>query len=295
MAIAAGYSWRAQDPRVRWRSYLATVLVQVLVIAALLWFCFETPLPLPGEEGITVSFGTENSGRNAETPAYIPPATQRVTPAQVEERDESLTQDFEDAPEVRAKPAKEQPKPKQPKPAKPQPTQQNSPKPQQQNRPQEEEPPKPQVNRDALFPSNTPQPPSEGQGSGGAIGNQGRYDGSTAGAGSGAGQGQGTGGKGQGAGPGGSGISYSLGGRVALQLPSPEYPNQKSGKVVVRVRVNRHGAVVSAEAGVKGSTTLDASLLAAAQAAALRANFDVQSDAPETQVGTITYIFKIKQ
>ena len=94
MAIAAGYSWRAQDPRVRWRSYLATVLVQVLVIAALLWFCFETPLPLPGEEGITVSFGTENSGRNAETPAYIPPATQRVTPAQVEERDESLTQDF---------------------------------------------------------------------------------------------------------------------------------------------------------------------------------------------------------
>jgi len=103
MAIAAGYSWRAQDPRVRWRSYLATVLVQVLVIAALLWFCFETPLPLPGEEGITVSFGTENSGRNAETPAYIPPATQRVTPAQVEERDESLTQDFEDAPEVRGK------------------------------------------------------------------------------------------------------------------------------------------------------------------------------------------------
>ena len=292
MAIAAGYSWRAQDPRVRWRSYLATVLVQVLVIVALLWFCLETPLPLPGEEGITVSFGTENSGRNAETPEYIPPATQRVTPVQAEERDESLTQDFEDAPEVRAKPAKAQPKPK---PEKPQPTRQNSPKPQQQNRPQEEESPKPQVNRDALFPSNTPQPPSEGQGSGGAIGNQGRYDGSTAGAGSGAGQGQGTGGKGQGAGPGGSGISYSLGGRVALQLPSPEYPNQKSGKVVVRVRVNRQGAVVSAEAGVKGSTTLDASLLAAAQAAALRANFDVQSDAPETQVGTITYIFKIKQ
>lgn len=294
MAIAAGYSWRAQDPRVRWRSYLATVLVQVLVIAALLWFCFETPLPLPGEEGITVSFGAENSGRNAETPAYVPPAVQRAPSPQVEERDESLTQDFEDAPEVRAKPAKPQPKPKQPKPEKPQPTQQNAPKPQQ-SRPQEETSPKPQVNRDALFPSSTPQPSSEGQGSGGEIGNQGRYDGSTAGAGSGAGQGQGTGGKGQGAGPGGSGISYSLGGRVALQLPSPEYPNQKSGKVVVRVRVNRQGAVVSAEPGVKGSTTLDASLLAAAQAAALRANFDVQSDAPETQVGTITYIFKIKQ
>jgi len=46
--------------------------------------------------------------------------------------------------------------------------------------------------------------------------------------------------------------------------------------------------------GVKGSTTLDANLLAAAKRAALKAKFDKKPDAPAYQKGTITYYFKLQ-
>ena len=65
--------------------------------------------------------------------------------------------------------------------------------------------------------------------------------------------------------------------------------------MVVKVWVDRQGRVLRAEAGEKGSTTFDSSLLQAAQTAALRATFDVTADAPDTQMGTITYVFRLKQ
>jgi TonB family protein len=93
---------------------------------------------------------------------------------------------------------------------------------------------------------------------------------------------------------GGGGINFSLAGRNPVNLPKPEYNAQVSGTVVVRIRVNREGKVISAEPGVKGSNILDENLLAAAKKAALNARFNAKSDAAYTQAGTITYHFVLQ-
>ena len=55
--------------------------------------------------------------------------------------------------------------------------------------------------------------------------------------------------------------------------------------------VNKAGLVTKAEAGVKGSTTADPQMIAAARKAALQARFNADENAPSFQVGTITYRF----
>ena len=76
-------------------------------------------------------------------------------------------------------------------------------------------------------------------------------------------------------------------------LPVPEFPGgNRGGKVVIRVSVNRAGAVTDAAFEPKGSTTTDAVLVEAAIKAARKARF-TESQA-FMQGGTITYIFKLK-
>ena len=95
-------------------------------------------------------------------------------------------------------------------------------------------------------------------------------------------------------GPGGlgdEGILFSLEGRTPQSLPKPEYNYQVEGIVVVEVTVDLNGNVTTANPGVKGSTTLNEHLMAAAKKAALAAKFDRKPDAPAFQKGTITYNF----
>ncbi len=75
-------------------------------------------------------------------------------------------------------------------------------------------------------------------------------------------------------------------------LPRPAYPGTQSGKVVVYVTVDAKGNVTRAEYQQKGSTTNDASLVAAALAAARKARF-TESRAT-VQGGTITYLFRME-
>jgi outer membrane biosynthesis protein TonB len=109
------------------------------------------------------------------------------------------------------------------------------------------------------------------------------------------GEGAGTGnGKGTGTGPGdgaGDGISYSLGGRGSLMLHKPSYDSKEQGKVVVTIKVDKKGNVVSAVAGAKGTNVSDHTLWQLAKDAALRSRFIADPKAPDTQVGTITYNF----
>jgi outer membrane biosynthesis protein TonB len=100
--------------------------------------------------------------------------------------------------------------------------------------------------------------------------------------------------RGDGSGLGTDGVGYDLAGRKALSLPHPKYEIQEEGIVVVEVTVDRTGKVVSAREGVRGSTTLNADLRKVARDAALLARFDVKNDAPNVQVGTITYHFKLR-
>lgn len=89
--------------------------------------------------------------------------------------------------------------------------------------------------------------------------------------------------------------SAKLKGRTIMgSLPIPGYNVQNSGKVVVRIFVNREGTVTVAQPGFTGTTVNDKSLWDAARNAALKAKFNTSNSAPESQEGTITYIFKLK-
>ncbi|MDR2652351.1 MAG: energy transducer TonB [Prevotellaceae bacterium] len=90
------------------------------------------------------------------------------------------------------------------------------------------------------------------------------------------------------------GVSFSLQGRsVSGGFPKPVYKLQKSGKVVVEIRVDQNGVVTYARATAKGSTLQDAAMWKAAEDAARLARFNVNKNAAISQMGTITYIFKL--
>jgi outer membrane biosynthesis protein TonB len=161
----------------------------------------------------------------------------------------------------------------------------------------------PVVNPNALFKKHNT---GGSEGETGSPGDQGNKDGSLysknhygTGLGDGSGIGPGSGsGKGSGKGPGtgsgeGPGISYSLKDRSPLSLPKPNDISQKEGKVVVEIKVNSDGAVVYANAGIKGSTTTDVYLCKIAKEAALKARFSKKTGAPD-QIGTITYHFVLQ-
>ncbi len=97
-----------------------------------------------------------------------------------------------------------------------------------------------------------------------------------------------------GGGHGVSGGSFSLDGRALIgSLPQAAYSVQEEGNVVVEIRVDRNGNVVSATARLQGSTTSNTTLWKAAVEAAKKAKFNVSQSATAVQVGTITYHFRL--
>lgn len=94
-------------------------------------------------------------------------------------------------------------------------------------------------------------------------------------------------------GVGGNG-SYSLNGRSIGNggLPSPTYTSQEEGKIVLEIKVNPKGEVISAEIS-KGTTITNESMRRSAKNAALKAKFNSISGSID-QIGTITYRYKFK-
>lgn len=90
------------------------------------------------------------------------------------------------------------------------------------------------------------------------------------------------------------GPSYSMEGRKAKALPTPQFNIQEEGKVVVEIYIDKEGNVTRANPGIRGSTTTNSVLLAKAKESALRAKFSSNADAPEEQRGTIVYNFLLK-
>ncbi len=91
----------------------------------------------------------------------------------------------------------------------------------------------------------------------------------------------------------GSGGNYNLIGRLPLRRPIPDYLCQKEGRVVVAIKVNRNGKVISAIPGAKGSTTTEKCLLDQAKKAALNTKWQPAANAPEKQIGKIIYNFRL--
>lgn len=89
--------------------------------------------------------------------------------------------------------------------------------------------------------------------------------------------------------------SAQLEGRsVVGKLPLPEYTENTSGKVVVKILVDTYGKVTAATPGIEGTTVQNRTLWEAARKAALQARFNVSGSAPAVQEGKITYIFSLR-
>lgn len=259
------------------KAFILTSMVFTLVLFLFLFLGFTTELPLPEEQGILISFGDSETGSGSVEPRASETPSQQISqptpPAASSEVEEMLTQEHEDAPAVEA-------------------TNNTNPKPQTETPTNTETEPveeveevveQPQVNQSAIYggrKSNS-ESISEGDDASG-TGNKGVETGDPNSTNHSLGTGF------------GNGAGYDLKGRSGVALPKPRFTTQKEGTVVVRIRVDRAGNVTFAEPGVKGSTTLDKDLLAAAKKAALASRFNKKDDAAIIQEGTITYVFRLR-
>jgi TonB family protein len=250
------------------KAIIGTAMFHGIVLLIFLFFGLTTPLPLPEEEGVVVNLGTTQQGIGTRQPVSATPAAPQPQTSQSTEPTEDIaTQSSEESISLPDTPSEEQQTN----------TQDDTPEPEPQT-PEPEPEPEPQVNPNALFPgSDNQSSTSENQGNTTYPGNQGSQEGSEGGSATGGAE--------------GGGIQFSLSGRSANFLPKPEYNSQAQGRVVVKIFVNQNGEVTRAIAGERGTTTTDQTLHRLAEEAARRARFNVKSDAPFEQSGTITYNF----
>lgn len=307
------------------RGVLGTILFHGLIILLLLFFGFVTPLPLPEEQGILVDFGNSATGAGAREPArradqkpvqkqekkkepvVTPPpvskpkAQSKSTPNQGKKK--VLTQDFEESAAVnsgtkkskvgeekkreeelarRKKLAEEKARQEEQERERQAELERQRKAEAERKKKEEEQRQITEINSRAQSAfgggktDNGSDSKSQGVTYGG--GNQGSPDGSP-----------GVNRYGNG---GGSGNTYNLSGRSLVGgLPKPDFPGNEEGTVVVEITVDKYGKVTQAVPGVKGSNTMNPSLLAAAKKAALSARFNTDNNAPAFQKGTITYHF----
>lgn len=236
----------------------AVIVLLASLLMSLNIFAYTPPDPPIPEEGVEVNLGDSDFGLG-DSPEPATEATSYAPPASQEQVITQRTEATTPLPSSSklgnvTNPAAE---------AKPQP-----------------ENKEPEINKNALFPGKRNQ--NNGGGSQGVTqgsGNQGKSDGNPN--------------SNNYSGRGGSNGNYSLAGRSAVSLPKPEYNSNQQGKIVVRIWVDQQGRVTRVEAPYKESTITTGTLVEQAKAAARRARFNASTNAPEEQIGTITYIFKI--
>ena len=93
---------------------------------------------------------------------------------------------------------------------------------------------------------------------------------------------------------GASSVYYNLEGRHKIYLPIPVFKCEEEGLVVVQIIVNRAGKVIQTKIVKSESGVEDRCLYDAALQASRKARFNVSSNSPEQQQGTISYHF-VKQ
>ncbi|MBK0383958.1 energy transducer TonB [Pedobacter sp. SD-b] len=146
----------------------------------------------------------------------------------------------------------------------------------------EDKPKAPVINQNALYKGNKNKGTGTGDGTGDQAGNQGKKEGDPLSD------------NYNGSGSGNGGVALSLASRRFVNLPSIKDDGQKSGKVVVEIRVDKNGNVTSAKAGGRGTTLTDPTLWDKCETAALGSRFNTLESAPDTQIGTIVFNFKVK-
>ncbi len=233
------------------KAILGTIVFHLLLALTLVFFGLTTPLPLPEEEGVEVLLGGGGGG----APGDYNPNEQDANPQQTQSSndEELVTQEVEETPMVQPKTI-------------------TTPNETNKNKTVEKE--SQEVNKNALFPSNS--------GGGGEGSGEGSGQGSGTGTGSGSGEGSGDG-SGDGA---GTGI-----GKAIYKPPAPELESlERPVNVLVRVYVDMNGQVTRAISGIRGSETTNQNLLEIARKTALKYKFSRNPNMPERS-GIITIRF----
>ena len=242
-----------------------TFLCMALLVVVCLSFGYDPPDPPIPEEGVEVNLGNSDYGLGNNP---MPEASEASSAPRPRTATEQVSTQSTEA----SAPIYSSPKPSTAKTDNATPT-----------TTQPEPPKEPEINKNALFngsrgnKNKNANSGSEGNtygkgnmGKEGGDPNSSRYDGA----------------------PGHGGTGFSLTGRSARALPSPQTSTNKEGKVVVKIWVDRDGNVTQTSAPEKGSTLTDAGLVSQAKDAAKKAKFSPKDDAPEVQTGTITYVFR---
>ncbi|AMR31918.1 hypothetical protein A0256_11025 [Mucilaginibacter sp. PAMC 26640] len=260
------------------RAFAATGVILAAVMALCYFIVFQSPPKAEdGTGGILVNYGTVDEGMGSdymsvEEPSVAEKANQtkpdKVTPEQpTEEKQEVdnsdknvVTQANEDAPEVVANSKA---------PSKTVATQ-----------PTTKPVAKPTVNQNALYKGKTNNGTGEGDGTGSTPGNQGKTTGTTL-----TNNYNGTGS--------GNGGNLNLTQRSFVSYPKVSDNKRHQGKVVVDIRVDKNGNVIYANAGAPGTTIVDSELLQKCEDALKNARFNSSDTAPDSQPGTMTFVFKV--
>jgi TonB family protein len=242
------------------KALMGTIMFHLLLLLCFIFMGLKYQNPPPAEEGIAINFGFDDIGSGDTEPSIAEPTETKVVP--VESADDISTQDVEEVSVVKEKPKE------------------TTTKPTEITEISEDKKEEKVVNTKALYPGKK-EKNSTSQGVSNGDGNQGSEDGNP------------DANSYTGGGNGYDGIAFSLGGRTISEVKKPIYNSQAQGKVVVTIRVNQNGKVISAKPGAKGSTTTNAYLYSKAKEAALKTTFKPKADAPDVQIGTIIYHFKL--
>lgn len=241
---------------------IGTLLFHSLLFIAFLFMGLTFQDPPPLEEGISINFGFSNVGLGEiepEAEEEIAENLEEVPKEQIESAEEIITQATIESPIIKKLEKKQNPK--------------------EEIKKEIIKETKPEINMKAIYTGKKKKKKkSEGKKIG--EGNQGILDGDKKAT------------LYDGGGIGKDGTAYQLGGRQAIEKPKPQ-GNQVEGKIVVIITVDRLGNVIYANAGAKGSTTLNKELLKRAKKAALKTKFDTKQSAPDNQQGKIIYDFRL--
>jgi hypothetical protein len=144
----------------------------------------------------------------------------------------------------------------------------------------DDKPSQPTINQNALYKGNKNNGAGQGDGTGNTPGNQGSINGDPLA------PNYGEGGSGNGNTP----IPLSR----FNNLVTPDDNGQQTGKIVVKIRVNRKGNVISATAGAKGTTFSDNDLFRKCERAVMNATLDPIENGPEFRTALVVFNFKVK-
>lgn len=272
------YYLEHENNKHNWYGLAGTIFFHGIIFLALYFFVLTPPNPPWADGGTSMILGEENMGGPSETPVENPQKNETYTEIKSQPAPEEISQSTDEVDVV----AKKEENKKTTKPVVTPPIE----------RPKDEIvlPRKPLAQ--SLFKKRT-NGDAGGYGSGTEPGNEGSPDGKPDGVLG--GTGTGNEGNGPGSGPagieGGSGVQFKLSGRRVAKKPNISATSKDVGIVVVNITVDRAGNVIKAEAGARGTTTLNADKLREAKNAALSTKFSPKADGPEEQYGTMTVNF----